>query len=66
MRNKLERALQSRKVWSAIVGLIAIVYVAVVNGTELDPDTVVNAVMGIVMAYMGATAIEDGLTSRHN
>lgn len=63
--NKLIWVLQSRKFWSAAIGLIAILYMSLVNGAELDPDTVVTAIMGIVGAYMGATALEDGLTN-HN
>lgn len=55
--------LQSRKFWSAVVGLLAILYVAWHSGVALDPNTVVNAIMGIVAAYMGATALEDGLTN---
>lgn len=61
---KLYYVLQSRKFWSAVVGLIAIVYVAWHSGTALDPDTVVNAILGIVAAYMGATALEDGMSAR--
>lgn len=51
--------LQSRKFWSAVVGLVAILYMSLVNGAELDPDTVVNAILGIVAAYMATTAWED-------
>lgn len=56
-------ALQSRKFWAAVVAFVAIIYVAWHSGTALDPNTVVNAIMGIVAAYMGATALEDGLTN---
>lgn len=56
--------LKSRKFWSAVVGLAAILYMSIVNGSELDPDTVVTAIMGIVGAYMGSVALEDGLTGR--
>lgn len=52
--------LQSRKFWSAVVGFVAIVVVALRSGSALDPNTVVNAILGIVAAYMGATAWEDG------
>lgn len=52
--------LQSRKFWSAVVGFLAIVIVAWRSGAALDPNTVVNAILGIVAAYMGATAWEDG------
>jgi hypothetical protein len=56
----MPRFLQSRKLWAAIVGLILIIVNAVLNGEQLDPDTVTNAIMGIVAAYMAATAWEDG------
>lgn len=58
--NKFARALQSRKFWAAVVGLVSIVWVAYQSGTAIDPNTVVNAILGIVAAYMGATAYEDG------
>ena len=60
----MSHVLQSRKFWSAVVGLAAILYMSLVNGAELDPDTVVTAIMGIVGAYMGSVALEDGLTNR--
>lgn len=52
--------LQSRKLWAAIVGLVFIVVNAYLNHSQIDPDTVTNAIMGIVAAYMAATAYEDG------
>ena len=58
--NKLLRALQSRKLWAAVVGLIGILWVSYQSGSTLDPDTVVNAILGIVAAFMAATAYEDG------
>ena len=57
--NKLIWVLQSRKFWSAVIGLVAIFYTAYQSGGNVDPDTLVNAIMGIVAAYMGATALED-------
>ena len=58
--NKLFRALQSRKLWAAIIGFISILWVAYQSGSALDPDTVINAILGIVAAYIAATAWEDG------
>jgi hypothetical protein len=58
--NKFVRALQSRKLWAAIVGFVSILWVAYQSGTTLDPDTVINAILGIVAAYIAATAYEDG------
>lgn len=51
---------QSRKLWAAIVGLILVIVNALLNGEQIDPDAVTNAIMGIVAAYMAATAWEDG------
>lgn len=56
----MPRFLQSRKLWAAIVGLVFIVVNAALNQQQIDPDTVTNAVMGIVAAYMASTAWEDG------
>lgn len=58
--NKLLRALQSRKLWMAIVGFVSIIWVSYQSGSALDPETVVNAILGIVAAYIAATAWEDG------
>lgn len=57
--NKMLWVLQSRKFWSAVVGLVAILYVAWAKGDTVDPNTIVNAILGIVAAYMGVTAYED-------
>lgn len=56
----MPRVMQSRKLWAAIVGLLFIVVNAALNQEQIDPDTVTNAVMGIVAAYMASTAYEDG------
>ena len=58
--NKLLWVLQSRKFWAAVVGFVTILWVAYQSGAALDPNTVVNAILGIVAAYIGATAWEDG------
>lgn len=63
--NKIMWVLQSRKFWSAVIGLVAIFYTAWQSGGGVDPDTLVNAILGIVAAYMGATALEDGLSNRN-
>lgn len=60
----MPRFLQSRKLWAAIVGLIFIIVNAALNGEQIDPNTVTNAVMGIVAAYMASTAWEDGQKAR--
>lgn len=58
--SKILRALQSRKLWMAIIGFVSILWVSFQSGNTLDPDTVVNAILGIVAAYIAATAWEDG------
>lgn len=52
--------LKSRKVWAAIVGLLLIFVNAMLNEQQVDPDTVTNAVMGIIAALMASIAWEDG------
>lgn len=57
--NKILWVLQSRKFWSAMIGLILIL----VSTWGQDPyptDAVVTAIMGVVAAYMGSVAYEDG------
>lgn len=56
----MPRFFQSRKLWAAIVGLLFIFLNAFLNQTQIDPDTVTNAIMGIIAAYMASTAWEDG------
>lgn len=63
--SKIVWVLQSRKFWSAVIGLVAILYTAWQSGGAVDPDTLVNAILGIVAAYMTATALEDGLSNRN-
>lgn len=56
--------LKSRKVWAAIVGLILIFVNATINEQQVDPDTVTNAIMGVVAALMASIAWEDGQKAR--
>ncbi len=60
----MPRIMQSRKLWAAIVGLIFVLVNAALNQAQIDPDTVTNAIMGIVAAYMASTAYEDGQKAR--
>jgi len=60
----MPQVLQSRKLWAAIVGLIFILVNAYLNHAQIDPDTVTNAIMGIVAAYMASVAWEDGKKAR--
>jgi hypothetical protein len=56
--------LKSRKVWAAIIGLIVILVNAYINQEQIDPDTITNAVMGIVAALMASIAVEDGMKAK--
>lgn len=56
--------LQSRKLWAAMIGLILIIVNAALNQQQVDPNTLTNAVMGIIAAYLAATAYEDGETRK--
>ena len=58
--NKILWVLQSRKFWAAVIGFVSILWVSYQSGSALDPDTVINALLGIVAAYIAATAWEDG------
>lgn len=64
--NKFLWVLQSRKFWAAVVGLVFIVVNAALNQQQIDPNTVTNAVMAIVAAYIGATAYEDSQQAKAN
>jgi hypothetical protein len=57
--------LQSRKFWMAVVGFVLILVTAITQGQELDANTIVNGILGIVAAYIGSVALEDGLTNRN-
>lgn len=59
-QNKILWVLQSRKFWAAVIGFVSILWVSYQSGAQLDPDTVINAILGIVAAYIAATAWEDG------
>lgn len=57
-QNKLLWVLQSRKFWMSAIGLILIL----VTAWQQDPfptDAVVTAIMGVVAAFVAATAYED-------
>lgn len=55
--------LLSRKFWMALIGLILVL----VTAWSQDPfptDAVVTAIMGVVAAYMGSVALEDGMKAQ--
>jgi hypothetical protein len=52
---KITRTLGSRKLWAAIIGLVAAL------GLDVDPEWAGAIAGGVVAAYMLGTAIEDGL-----
>lgn len=50
---------QSRKFWMAVIGLVLVLVTS--WGQEPYPtDAVVTAIMGVVAAYIGSVAYEDG------
>lgn len=55
--------LQSRKLWASVIGLV-LVLVASVGQNPFPTDSVITAIVAVVAAYVGATALEDGLTMR--
>lgn len=57
--NKLMIAIQSRKLWMAVIGLILILITAW-NQDPFPTDAVVTAIMGVVGAYVASVAYEDG------
>lgn len=61
----MPKVLRSRKLWAAIVGLALIVVNAFLNQQQVDPDTLTNAIMGIIAAYMAAVAFEDGMAKKN-
>lgn len=55
--------LLSRKFWMALIGLILVL----VTAWSQDPyptDAVVTAIMGVVAAYIGSVALEDGMSKQ--
>jgi hypothetical protein len=58
--SKFLRTLQSRKFWAGVIGLLSILWIAYQSGTAIDAEKVIDAIMVIVAAYIGATAWEDG------
>lgn len=55
--------LLSRKFWMSLIGLILILVTAW-NQDPYPTDAVVTAIMGVVAAYIGSVALEDGMTAR--
>lgn len=62
-RPNIYYVLLSRKFWMSAIGLILIL----VTAWSQDPfptDAVVTAIMGVVAAFVGATALEDGMSKQ--
>lgn len=57
--SKLMRTIQSRKFWAALIGLVLIL-VTTWRQEPYPTEAVVTAIMGVVGAYVGAVAWEDG------
>jgi hypothetical protein len=57
--------LQSRKFWATTIGLVLLIATAIINHQAIDPNALVNGIMILVSVYVGAIAVEDGLTNRN-
>lgn len=57
--------LQSRKMWATLIGIVMMIITAIVNKQPIDPDTLVNGIMILVSVYVGAVAVEDGLSKNN-
>lgn len=55
----LEPFRTSRKLRAAAVALLSIVVTAVLSREVIDPNTLINAIVALAAAYMGAVAWED-------
>lgn len=55
--------LQSRKFWMSAIGLVLILVTAW-NQDPFPTDAVVTAIMGVVAAFVAATALEDGMSKQ--
>jgi hypothetical protein len=55
--------LQSRKFWMATIGLV-LVLITAWNQEPYPTDAVVTAIMGVVAAYIGSVALEDGMSKQ--
>ena len=55
-----ERALRSSKFQAMLTGLITLILIAVVNRQQIDPNVLSVAVAGLVSAFIGSVAYEDG------
>lgn len=60
--NKLIAVLKSRKFWASVLGLLAVFGVSMF--ADIDSDKLIDAIMVIVAAFVGSTALEDGLSRR--
>ena len=52
--------LRSRKFWASIAGVVAVV-VLQFSGADLPAEKLVDAILVLVSAFIGGTALEDGL-----
>lgn len=59
MDSKLKWVLQSRKFWASAVGL-ALILITAWGQDPYPTDMVVTAIMGVIAAFVAATAYEDG------
>lgn len=64
MQELLKPFQESRKVRAAAIALLTIIVTAILGHEKIDPDTVVNAIVLLASAYMGAVAWEDVATKK--
>lgn len=64
-RSPLFHAIQSRKMWATLIGIVMMIVTAIINKQAIDPDTLVNGIMILVSVYVSAVALEDGMTQRN-
>lgn len=60
--NKLMALLKSRKMWASLIGLA--VSLGLYNAGDIEAEKLVDAILIIVSAFVGGTAIESGLQHR--
>ncbi len=58
--DKFLNALQERQFWVSVIGIATVFGLSWAN--NVDPNHLVDAIMVIIGAFVGGTAIKDGLS----